>query len=842
MEKEGLSNIEAQEKHLKFGPNELPEKKSPPRLLILFDQFKNPLIYVLLFASVITVFLGDFKDTIVILAAVFVNTILGYLQETKAQKALTALKNILTPHAMVIRDGQVKEILARDLVVGDLVILNTGEKIPADGKLLEAVELTVDEAMLTGEAAPVDKSVTAKNPAVYMGTTILTGRGKMEVTAIGLATKVGEIAGMISEVGETETPLQKKLSVLANFLAIFIGILAVLIFTTGLLAGKNFAEMFATSVALAVAAIPEGLVVALTVILAVGMQQILKRKALVRRLMAAETLGSVTVICTDKTGTLTEGRFKVVSWETTDSELAIKSASLCNNLADSEEKALWDFVITQNHYDPQEIREENIRLAEIPFSSKRKFMAVINRMDNFEKNKIRNVLFIKGAPETVLGICQNQPRLKKEWEEKVRQWAGRGERVMGMAYKEVPGTDFKIETGLEDLIFLGLVGFSDLPRKEAKEVLRIAHEAGIKIKVLTGDFRSTAETVLKQLGINVKPDEILEGEELKHLTNDELKSCITHIKLFARIDPSEKLRIVQALQENGEVVALIGDGVNDAPALKKAEVGVVVGEASEVAKETADIVLLDSNLKTLIAAIEEGRRIFDNLRKVVTYLLADAFGAVTLITGSLILYFFSGASWPLPLTAAQILWINLIADGFPSLALTVDPKEKGLMKESPRRPQEAIISLEIATIIAAVSLFSGLSALFVFHYFLTHGDVNIARSVVFGALGMNTLFYVFSCRSLRRSIFEINPIGNPYLIAAVLGGLFLQITPFYLPFMQKFLGLEPLGIWEWVVVLTSSILVVILIEIVKWSFTAHNKAYFFPKTKPDRINQVLLKS
>lgn len=842
MEKEGLSSIEAREKQKKFGANELPEKKSPPRLLILFNQFKSPLIYVLFFASVVTLFLGDFKDTIVILAAVFVSTILGFLQETKAQKALTALKNILTPHAMVIRDGEMKEILARDLVVGDLVILNTGEKIPADGKLLEAVELTIDEAMLTGEAVPIDKSIKTKKNAVYMGTTILTGRGKMEVTAIGLSTKIGEIAGMISEVGETETPLQKKISVLANFLAIFIGLLSILIFTTGLLAGKKFTEMFATSVALAVAAIPEGLVVALTVILAVGMQQILKRKALVRRLLAAETLGSVTVICTDKTGTLTEGRFKVVSWEATDPELAIKSASLCNNLADAEEKALWDFVITQNHYDPQEIREKNIRLAEIPFSSKRRYMAVTVRMDDFEKNKIRNVLFIKGAPETVLDLCQNHPRLKNEWEEKVQQWASRGERVLGMAYKEVPGADFKIETGLEDLTFLGLVGFSDVPRKEAKEVLRIAHEAGIKIKVLTGDFRSTAETVLKQLGVTVKPDEILEGEELKHLTPEELKSCITHIKLFTRIDPSEKLRIVQALQENGEVVALVGDGVNDAPALKKAEVGVVVGEASEVAKETADIVLLDSNLKTLIAAIEEGRRIFDNLRKVATYLLADAFGAVILTTGSLILYFFSGVSWPLPLTAAQILWINLITDGFPSLALTVDPKERGIMEEPPRRPQEAIISLEIATIIAVASLFSGLSALFVFYYFLTHGDINIARSVVFGVLGMNTLFYVFSCRSLRRSIFKINPIENPYLIAAVLGGLFLQITPFYLPFMQKFLGLEPLGIWEWLVVLIISILVVVLIELVKWSFTTYGKAYSFPKTKPDRSDQVLLKS
>ncbi|MDP3998147.1 MAG: HAD-IC family P-type ATPase [bacterium] len=824
MEKTGLSSQEVGRRHLKFGSNKLPESKPPSPFFILFNQFKNPLIYVLVAAVSITVFLRDFKDAAVILFAILINVLLGFVQEYRAQKALAALKNILTPRAQVLRDGQVEVILAKELVPGDIVILATGEKIPADGRLLEAVELTVEEAILTGESAPVLKFLSERENKVYMGTTILTGHGKMEVTGIGLLTKIGEVAGLIIETKEVETPLQKKLSQMAQFLAIFVGFLALTVLIFGLLAGKGFNEMFTVSVALAVAAIPEGLVVALTAILAVGMQRILKRKALVRRLLAAETLGSVTVICTDKTGTLTEGRFKVVSWEVNNSEMAIKLAVLCNNLADSEEKALWEYVLVQDHFDPQKIREENPRLDEIPFTSDRKFMASLNEVKDPVENTSRRFLFVKGAPEAILKMCKLTSSRKKEWEEKAQNWGAKGERVLGMGYKKVASGKWQVanrkskdQNKIEDLVFLGLVGFSDPPREETKEVLRIAREAGIKIKVLTGDFRATAETVLQKIGIEVSPEEILEGEELKHLSPEELRNCVSKIKLFARIDPSEKLRIVQALQENGEVVALVGDGVNDAPALKRAEVGVVVGEASEVAKETADIILLDSNLRTLVASVEEGRGIFDNLRKVIAYLLADSLGAVGVVTGTLFISFFSGIAIPLPLTAAQILWINLISDGFPNLALTLEPKEKGIMREPPRKAGEPLINLQIRTIILVVSFFSALSALLVFGYFLiTAGNLELARSVVFGVLGINTLFYVFSCRSLRHPIFKMDFFGNPYLLLAVFAGLALQIIPFYLPSLREFLNLVPLGLGEWMVVLVISLLVVLNIELVKW--------------------------
>lgn len=819
-----MTSTEARKRLLTDGFNELPAKKPPSSASILFDQFKSPFIYILLLSAIVTLLLRDFTDAIVILLAVFLNTILGFLQESRAQKAILALKNLVAPQTQVIRDGNLQKIPARELVAGDVVVLNSGMKIPADGTLLEAVELTVDESILTGEAAPVSKSTSLKENKIYMGTTVLSGRGVMEVAATGILTKIGNIATSISETDDSKTPLQKKLADLAKFLAITVGILSFLILLIGLAAGREFSEMFATSVALAVAVIPEGLAVSLTVILAIGMQRILAKKGLVKKLLAAEVLGSVTVICTDKTGTLTEGKFKVVSWKSEDDKLALNLATLCNNLSDPEELALWDYILTRDHLDPQRIREENPRVAEIPFSSKRKFMATVNETTIPDLKTVDSFLFVKGAPETILAMCKISSSLKRGWEEKNHHWASRGERVLGMAYKRVKSGEHRVQSGLNDLIFLGLVGFSDPPRPEAKEVLKITREAGIKIKVLTGDFRVTAETVLDQLGMKIKPEEILEGEELNHLTAEELRSCVSHIRLFARIDPLEKLRIVRALQENGEAVALIGDGVNDAPALKKAEVGIVVGEASEVAKETADMVLIDSNLKTLLSAIEEGRGIFDNLQKVIVYLLADAFGAVILVVGTLLISLFSGQLIPLPLTAAQILWINLVSDGFPNLALTVDPKEKGLMKEPPRKIQESIINAKIIVIIAVVSLFSGLSALLFFDYFFRiKGDLELARSVVFGLLGINTLFYVFSCRSFRLQIFKINPFGNIYLIWATAAGLTFQVAPFYLPFLRDFLRLTPLGLAEWGLIVTASLILVFWIELLKWIFNSRGQ-------------------
>lgn len=807
----GLTTLEVQERLKVYGPNIIPEEKPRFQFFIFLDQLKNPLVYILILAAAITIFLKDFKDTAVITFAIFINTILGFIQEARAQKSLWALKKILTPKARVWRDGKLTEILAQDLVPGDIVVLETGDKIPADGKLLEGIEILVNEAILTGESVAVEKSLQEEKNKVFLGTTVVSGRGKMEVEVTGLATKLGRIAAVLETTPKEATPLEKKLAELAKTLAILVGGLTLVIFLLGFLVGKKVGEMFLTSVALAVAAIPEGLVVALTAILAVGMQRILKQKALVRKLIAAETLGSTTVICTDKTGTLTEGKFKVIFWDVKDQDLGLKTTVLCNNLSDPQELSLWEFAQAQNHFDPQEVLEESPRVLEIPFSSERKFMATINGIRNQESGIRENVLFLKGAPEKILGMAKMTLSEKTEWEEKVERWAKHGARVLGMGYKQIAKRKkLSLEDLLrDDLTFLGLVGFSDPVRKEARQSLKICQEAGIKVKVLTGDFRTTSEVVLREVGIKVKASEILEGKELEHLPPEELKERVLGVKLFVRIDPFQKLRIVEALQKNGEVVALIGDGVNDAPALKRADIGVVVGEASEVAKETSDMVLLDSNFQTIVAAVEEGRGIFANLQKVITYLLADAFSAIGLVAGSLVL------GLPLPLTASQILWVNLISDGFPNLALTIDPKEKNLMRFPPR-PQEAIINWPTRIIIALVSGFTALLALLFFSYFLKTQNLALSQSAVFALLGLTTLFYVFSCRNLTQPLFKTNFLDNPWLILAILGGLVLVLLPFKVTFVGQFLGIMPLESEHWVIILVIVLTIIALIEVAKW--------------------------
>lgn len=810
----GLTSQEAQKRLLEFGPNVIPEGKPRPQLFIFLDQLRSPLVYVLIFAVLVTIFLKDFKDTAVISFAIFINTILGFIQESKAQKSLLALKKILAPKARVLRDGKISEILAKNLVPGDIVLLEAGDKVSADGKLLEAIELTVNEAILTGESVPAEKSLGPQKNKVFSGTTVLAGRGKMKVLATGSRTKVGQIAAALEETEKEATPLQKRLASLAKTLAIFVGFLTLAIFTIGFAVGKPIAEMFLTSVALAVAAIPEGLVVALTVILAVGMVRLLKRKALVRKLLAAETLGSTTVICTDKTGTLTEGKFKVISWEVEDKNWALKLAALCNNLSSPQEIALWEYSQSQNHFDPQKTIEENPRLWELPFSSERKFMAVVNQI---QENK-EKILFVKGAPEKILAMATISPKEKRNWEGKATDWASSGQRVLGLAYKKVQSKQLKVKSGeIEDLIFLGLVGFSDPLRPQVKEALKLCQRAGLGVKILTGDFRATAEAVMTQAGITVVPEEILEGEELHHLNKEELQERVEQIKLFARIDPLGKLRVVEALQAKGEVVALIGDGVNDAPALRRADIGVVVGEASEVAKETADMVLLDSNFQTIVAAVEEGRGIFTNLQKVITYLLADAFSAIILIAGTIVL------GLPLPLTASQILWINLISDGFPNLALTVDPKEKNLMNFPPRKPQETILNHQIKIIIALVSTATALMALLIFGQFSQTQSLAVGQSMIFALLGLTTLFYVFSCRSLTTPLFKTNFFNNPYLILAVFAGMVLALLPFGVPFVGQFLGIVPLNFGQWQIILGGAVTVIFLIETAKWIFVRREK-------------------
>ncbi|MFC1727085.1 cation-translocating P-type ATPase [Patescibacteria group bacterium] len=826
----GLSSKRADQLLKKHGFNDIESKREFSAIKILLGQFKSPLIYILFLAGLITLFLGETTDSTVIFLAVFVNTILGFLQESRAEKSLIALRELIVPRAFVVRDGLATQIEASQIVPGDLVILKTGEKVPADGVVVENVDLHVNEAILTGESMPVQKHKTRDLKSklenvdalhrVYMGTVVVSGRGKILVTETGMETKMGQIAGGLSKTIEEETPLKKKVSRFSKTLTLVFSAICGLILVEGLLRNRDLLEMFELAVATAVAAIPEGLVISMTVILSLGMQRLLKRKALVRKLLAAETLGGVSVICSDKTGTLTKGLMKVVKADFTDQSAGWRSAILCNNLTNPLEMAMWEWAKNQGRGEKvDEVVKNNIRIGEVPFSSKNKYIATL----------YQDELIVSGAPEKILGMVGLEKKEEARWLAKLDKYTSSGLRVVGFAFNRGQGTK-KLETTLgrlrkarsQDLgpkelglKWLGFIAFEDPIRLEVKEALRACRKAGIKIKVITGDYRETAMAVLRKLDL-VESDqkiETIEGHRLAEMTDEELEEKIEETLLFARTDPKDKIRIVETLQRKGEVVAMMGDGVNDALALKKADIGIVVGEASEVAKETADMVLLDSNFKTIVAAVNEGRAIFENIRGVILYLLSDSFTEVILISVSLLL------GIPLPITAVQILWVNLIEDGLPGLALAFEPEEEGLMTEPPRKREESILNKEVKILIFIIGIFTDLLLLGLFLLLLGKGlDLVVIRTVIFGGLAINSLFYVYSCRSLRRNLWQGNIFANKFLNLSVMIGFIMLIGGIHLPILSKFLGTTPLSFGYWAIILLVGIVNLMAIEVVKWLF------------------------
>jgi len=774
MDQAGLSQKQAEEKLKQFGFNQLPAKRPIGSLEILLDQFKSPLIYILLLAMVITGgFLRDAKDTIIIGLAVGVNTLLGFIQERKANRSLEALSQFLQPKAKVKRDGQWREIEAKLIVPGDVVRLEIGVKVPADGRVIQDGSLSLNEAVLTGESMSVAKRV---NDEIFMGTTVAAGIGEMVVVKTGQATRFGAIAANLKATKEEATPLQKQIGGLAKVMAWVVLVVSGAIMVIGRARGVSLTEIFPTGVALAVSAIPEGLAVSLTAILALGMQRILKRKALVRKLIAAETLGSVTVICADKTGTLTEGKMRVVKALTDDEPMLAKTAVLCNDMRDPLEIAMNEWArehLGGGRMDSSEVA----RLDSIPFGHEHKYIATLHP----------GLLLVSGAPEVILAKCE-KPNFKLE---ALSAEAKKSHRLVGFAYKQCHSAAVS-HKDIKNLTWLGVLVYEDPIRDGVREVLATAKKAGIGIKLITGDYKETAEAVAKQLGIELQA-------------------------VYSRVTPQEKLKIVEELQRRGEVVAMTGDGVNDAPALKKADIGIVVSGASDVAKETADMVLLDNNFGTIVAAIEEGRMIQDNLKKVILYLLSDSFGEVIIVVLSIIV------GTPLAITAGMILWINLISDGLPNLALTMEPKEDNLLLRGPRRNQ-SLLSGEMKLMIGLISAVSAFLAFAAFWYYWHHPAYGLeqARSVAFSILGLNSLFYVWSVRSLSRPVWHDNFIKNPWLIAAVVIGLGLQLTALYTPLGRELLGTVALDINEWLVVIAASLSMMVIVESFKrrWRYLA----------------------
>ncbi|MBU1203017.1 HAD-IC family P-type ATPase [Patescibacteria group bacterium] len=863
----GLSSQEAKKRLTKYGFNLLAKSKHFSAGALFFSQFKSALVYVLIIAGFISLFFGEYIDSYVIFLAVIINVIVGFIQEFKANKSLEKLNEVVKQETIVFRDGQELKIESHNIVVGDIIILESGNRVPADARLILANDLEVDEATLTGESWPVKKKLNSidigtvlaeRTNMVFMGTLVVEGRAKAVVVNTGFTTEMGKITVLLKETEDEKTPLQERLDNFARSITKIIVVIAIFLFIFGILKGQEWSHMFTLAVAVAVSAIPEGLIIGMTMILTVGMQRILKHNGLVRRLISAETLGSTTVICTDKTGTLTEGEMRVTSIITsshrfdlstgslkdilskTEIDILEKISFLCNDssiqnidqaaddwsiIGSPTEKAL--IIFSANNSNVRNLSKEHPRVQEIPFDSGRKFMITRHHFDTK-----RDIIFIKGAPEKILSFSdfyQNDKKvtkisssLKKRFDEDWQNLSKEGLRVLAGAYRLVP-KDFKDFEKCKDnpnnFIFVGIWGLSDPLRPEAKETLQKTLAAGINTVIITGDNKFTAKSIAKELGLPVSDNSIVTGDELLQMTDGELSKRIRDIKLYARVTPADKLRIIKAWQSKGEVVSMTGDGVNDAPALKAADTGVAVSSGSDIAKETADLVLLDNNFSTIVMAVKQGRVIFSNLKKLILYLLSDAFSEVILITGSFIL------GMPLPILAAQILWVNLVDDGFPALALTMEPEEEEIMNKKPDRGS-SLLDFESKFIIMMISFLTGSASLLIFWFISqnTH-DEDLARTVTFTFLAISTLCYVFSIKSLENNIFRSHPFNNKYLNGAVFIGLITQLAAVYLPFFNKFLRTKPIGFYEWQVIILSILFLIVLIEISKFIFIKYNRKF-----------------
>lgn len=795
----GLTEKEASKRQIQYGFNEIEEKERLNSLSIFLSQFKNPLVYILFFVGSLSLILKEYFDFTLILGVLLLNSIMGFFQEYTAKRTLFALRKILKINAMVIREGKRKIIEAKNLVPGDLVVLLAGDKIPADGELIDG-EILVNEAILTGEGEGKRKSVKGdKN--LFFGSVVLAGKGIMEVKKIGKETEIGKIGKSLVEISREKTPLQIKLEQLSRQLAIIILIICALIFLGGILRGREILNTFKTAIVLAVAAIPEALPVAITMILTVGMKRILKRKGLVKTLLAVETLGSTTVICTDKTGTLTEGKMKVLEAYFVDREKSLLNMILNNEQRTSIEISIFEFA---NQNLTEKLKEEiksAEELYEEPFDSTTKYSLSIQKLGDKE------ISFLKGAPEVLLSFSKNDKNQKKEILEKLNFLAQKGLRVIGFAFKEEGNLREK-----KDFIFSGLLGILDPPRKEAKDLIEFAKKAKIKIKIVTGDYSETAINLAKNLGFNVGPENVMTGEELEEISPEKLKEKIDEIFIFARVSPHHKRKIIDCLQKKGEIVAMTGDGVNDALALKEADIGIAVGEASEVAKEASDLILLDSNFKTIISACEEGRLVLSNIKKTVGYTLSNSFLEIAVI-------FFSGLlGWPPPLSIPQILWLHLICDGPPDLMFAFEAKEKDLMEGSPIDiKNEPILDRLLISLIFIVSLVVTVFSLIIYWYFgIKQNNYVMGSTLVFATLGSIDLIYALSFKNLKRPIIKTeNFFENKFLFFGIFYGFLLLGLAIYLPLLTKILKSSPLRLWQIILVVSIGIVTTLILEATK---------------------------
>jgi len=860
---QGLSEAEAESRLSQYGPNELRETRRVSSLKMLLAQLASFLIVILIIAAIVSAAIGEWVEAIAIIIIIILAAVLGFVQEYRAERALEALKNMAAPTASVIRDAMEKQIPAREVVPGDIVVLRTGDRVPADLRILEAMNLRTNESSLTGESVPVEKTATTlptkgapiseRVNMAFMGTLVTYGRGKAIAVATGMSTEFGKIAHMLEEAETRKTPLQLSLDRTGRWIGIFALAVCAAIAAFGVARGHGAIEMLVWGAALAVAVIPEALPAVVTISLALGVRRMVRRNALIRNLPAVETLGSTSVICSDKTGTLTrnemtvrrawvngrvidiggagytlEGDFSVAGktfdpQEDIHLQTLLRVGALCNDARLTPDDGSWHIqgdptegalivAAAKAKILQDQSNAEFPRLDELPFSAERKRMTTIHQGT---KGKLA---YSKGAPEIILDSCtriyQNgeEKELSHRDKEKIMDIArGMAEdalRVLAMAYKPLSDTEPAVNAE-QAMVFVGLVGMIDPPREEVKAAIKVCEEAGIKPVMITGDHKLTAVAVARELGL-LKESIALSGAELDELSDQEFERIVEQVNVYARVSPAHKMRVIDALAKKGYVVAMTGDGVNDAPALKKADIGVAMGvTGTDVSKEAADMVLIDDNFASIVAAVEEGRSIFANIRKFLTYLLTDNLGTVIAMVAALL--------WglPLPLAAAQILFINLLMDGAPAIALGVEPPEPGMMKRPPRNPRASIFNRYAIIYISCVGLWIGVAALSVFRW--SAGEsLTKSMTLFFATLIMLRLANAFNCRSASTSVFRIGLFSNKWLVYACASSFLLMLAAIYVPFLQVALKTAPLTLGDWIVVVGVGSTVLIAVEIAKF--------------------------
>ncbi len=866
----GLSSEEAKNRLAQYGPNKLIERGGVSPLKIFLGQFKDIFVLMLLAAIVISLFIAfnesaaptleDYADSITIGVIVALNAVVGFVQEYRSEKAIEAMRKMTAPQASVLRDGGEAVIPAEEIVPGDVLLLETGDRVAADARLLEVVDLSTDEAVLTGESTPVEKrtdavpentAVSDRNNMLFMATHIVYGRGKAIVTSTGMATEFGKIAEMVQAIEEEETPLKAKLESFAKKLGILVVVACAVIFVLELLdpaRAGDVVDSFLTSIALAVSAVPEGLPAVVTVTLALGARELARRNSIIRRLSSAETLGAVTVICSDKTGTLTKGEMtvrkiyvdgrivkvtgvgyeaegeflldkaKIDASEDLRLSLLLRGATLCTNarydgksiVGDTTEGALI-VAAAKAGLVKKELEKEYPRIHEVPFTSERKMMSTVHKTSD---GKL--VAFVKGAPEVILDHCSHiltggkSAKLTSKRRDAIAKanedLANQALRLLGIAYKELDSvktesfagevSNDKIES---NLVFIGLAGMIDPPREEARTANQLCRKAGIKTVMITGDHQLTAIAVATEIGMMEKGGIALTGAELDEISEDEFDRVVEDVLVYARVSPEHKLRIVKALKKKGHIVAMTGDGVNDAPALKQSDIGVAMGiTGTDVTKEAADMVLADDNFATIVSAVEGGRTIFDNIRKFTFFLMRSNFDEL-LVIGS-----FALAGLKLPLSAGMILWINLMTDGAPALALSQDPAADDVMDRPPRDPKEGVLHGRFASILATfVTQFVGTAVLFYIAYYIWGEPIEEARTLAFMQATMQELIVVWNCRSEKRNAFRVGFRNNKYLLLAV---VFSAAVTFIVPYTGVLFGFPlfetaPMTLQDWALVI-----------------------------------------